>query len=67
MYAGHVQLDDMVLYAAHHNWIVSNHSRGANTVPETVRVYPVSYRRSQVDYCLAYIYNAAAGQCVDTT
>ena len=50
-----------------HNWIVSNHNWWANTVPETVQFYPFPIYRSQVDYCLAYIYNATAGQCVDTT
>jgi hypothetical protein len=51
-------------YAVHHNWIVSNHNWWANTVPETVQFYPFPIYRSQVVYCLAYIYNAVAGQKV---
>jgi hypothetical protein len=57
----------MAQIAFHHNWIVSNHNWWANTVPETVQFYLFPIYRSQVDYCLAYIYNATAGQCVDTT
>jgi hypothetical protein len=66
MYAGHDQLDDMDQIAVHHNWIVSNHNRWANTAPETVRFYPVLRQSRQVVRCLAYIYNAVARQSVDT-
>jgi len=54
-------------YAVHHNWIVSNHNWWANTVPETVRFYHVWFHGCQVVFCLAYIYNATAGHCVDTS
>ena len=57
----------MVYYAFRHNWIVSNHNRWANNLPETVQFYPVLVYRSQVVYYLAYIYNAVAQQCVDTS
>ena len=68
MYAGHCHtFFDMDHYAFHHNWIISNHNRWANIVPETVRAYHVWVYRSQVVRCLAYIYNAAATHNVDTT
>jgi hypothetical protein len=68
MYAGPGQLDDTGYYAARHNWIVSNHNWWERVVlnQQIPKVSVVWNLYSPVDYCLAYIYNAAAHNQVDT-
>jgi hypothetical protein len=58
----------MAHFAAHHNWIVSNHNWWGSMVliRQIPKVSVALNPRSLVDYCLAYIYNAAAGHWVDT-
>ncbi len=48
--------------AVHHNWIVSNHNWWERVVliPKVQTILIVWNPRSLIDYCVAYIYNAAA-------